>query len=189
MKKKNLLRRKMATARLFTPPSVTHGFKYLYFPARSRIPAGQMRGRRRQLGIDNNRVLDIHYPERQVIAILVHNDFADEFLESFAKFRVTPLTDYDPLDPTNLKGPKFADMSENDHKQKVFELRCNRMLTAVSFIRALIKFAVACDFAKKDWLSDEVLADIIRSRHDSLLAPFAHSDQQNPGVEDETMSL
>ncbi|KAI7850936.1 hypothetical protein BDC45DRAFT_415964, partial [Circinella umbellata] len=68
-------RRIAAAARVFQRPSATHGFKYLYFPSKARMPVGQMRAALRQFGVDNSRVLDIQYPARQTIGFLVHNDF------------------------------------------------------------------------------------------------------------------
>ncbi|KAG1607104.1 hypothetical protein G6F46_012542 [Rhizopus delemar] len=70
--------RQEAAARILQPPSENQGFKYIYLPTKARVPIGQLRSRLRKLDINNNRVLDIHHPDRNVVALLVHNDYADE---------------------------------------------------------------------------------------------------------------
>ncbi|KAI9469839.1 MAG: hypothetical protein EXX96DRAFT_491496 [Benjaminiella poitrasii] len=39
---------------------------------------------------------------RNVVVLLVHNDFAAKLKESFAKFQITTLDDFDPCDPQHL---------------------------------------------------------------------------------------
>lgn len=86
------------------------------------------------------------------------------------------MQDYDPLDFSNLKDPNFKDLDEATRSHKAFELHCNRMLTAVKFIRAPVKFAVACDFAKHGWIPEETLQKLVDSQNGSLLDPFTQSD-------------
>lgn len=93
------LRKQEAAGRAFVLPSENHGFQYVYLPARARIPTGQMRARLRKLGIDNSRILDIHYPDRQVIALLTHNDFAPVCLWTLNKFGVKSLENFQPAQP------------------------------------------------------------------------------------------
>ncbi|KAG1549161.1 hypothetical protein G6F47_002729 [Rhizopus delemar] len=72
------LQRQEATARLLQPPSTNQGFKYIYLPTKARVPIGQIRSRLRKLDINNNRIIDIHYPDRNIVALLIHNDYEDE---------------------------------------------------------------------------------------------------------------
>ncbi|KAG0846510.1 hypothetical protein G6F16_013408 [Rhizopus arrhizus] len=72
--------RQEAAARLLQPPSENQGFQYVYLPTKARVPIGQIRTRLRKLDIQNTRILDIHYPDRNIVALLVHNDYVDELL-------------------------------------------------------------------------------------------------------------
>ncbi|PHZ17195.1 uncharacterized protein RHIMIDRAFT_288140 [Rhizopus microsporus ATCC 52813] len=56
------------------------------------MPVGQLRSRLRQLDINNSRILDIHYPTRNVVALLVHNDYAPELKSYVQKLRYAPRT-------------------------------------------------------------------------------------------------
>ncbi|KAG1189687.1 hypothetical protein G6F70_009438 [Rhizopus microsporus] len=72
------IQRQETAARFLQPPSENQGFQYIYIPTKARVPIGQLRSRLRQLDINNSRILDIHYPTRNVVALLVHNDYASE---------------------------------------------------------------------------------------------------------------
>lgn len=66
------------SARFLRPPSNNQGFQYIYIPTKDRIPFGQLRTHLRRLEINNSRILDIHYPARNLAALLVHNNYATE---------------------------------------------------------------------------------------------------------------
>ncbi|KAG0820589.1 hypothetical protein G6F19_012381 [Rhizopus arrhizus] len=62
--------RQEAAARLLQPPSENQGFQYLYLSTKAQVPVGQLRYRLRKLDINNNRILGIHYPDRNVVVLL-----------------------------------------------------------------------------------------------------------------------
>ncbi|EIE81086.1 hypothetical protein RO3G_05791 [Rhizopus delemar RA 99-880] len=72
------LQRQEAAARFPQPPSDNQGFQSIYVPTKARVPIGQVRSRLRKLDINNNRILDIYYPDRNILTLLVHNDYAAE---------------------------------------------------------------------------------------------------------------
>ncbi|KAG1608568.1 hypothetical protein G6F46_011452 [Rhizopus delemar] len=80
--------RQEATARILQSPFENQGFKYIYLPTKARVPIGQLRSRLRKLDINNNRILDTHYPDRNVVALLVHNDYADELRSHLQRFKI-----------------------------------------------------------------------------------------------------
>ncbi|KAI9485989.1 MAG: hypothetical protein EXX96DRAFT_604226 [Benjaminiella poitrasii] len=133
-----------ATAiRTFQPPSETQGFQHVFLPTKARMPVGQIRSRLQKLNIHNGRVLDIHYPTRNVVALLVHNDFAVELKERFAKFQMTTLDDFDPCDPQHLQDPKYVDYPPTERSNMAFDHHCERMQKALESIRYPICHAVA----------------------------------------------
>ncbi|KAG1422889.1 hypothetical protein G6F58_003063 [Rhizopus delemar] len=107
--------RQEAAARLLQPPSENQGFRYLYLPTKARVPVGQLRSRLYKLDINNNRILDIHCPNRNVVALLVHNDYADELRSHLRKFKVTLKDDFDPCDPMILRDPIDASIPANTY--------------------------------------------------------------------------
>ncbi|KAI7858779.1 hypothetical protein BDC45DRAFT_497613 [Circinella umbellata] len=156
-------RRIAAAARIFQQPSDTHGFQYLYFFSKARMPVGRMRASLRQFGVDNSRVLDIQYPARQTIGLLVHNDFTESILQTLKEAGIHPI-DFDPLDPKYVHDPKYSDASQDTRANIAHELQCARALRAIHYIRAPIKYAVARDFQNKGWISIEELKSILATK-------------------------
>ncbi|KAI7848231.1 hypothetical protein BDC45DRAFT_416403, partial [Circinella umbellata] len=58
----------------FQPPSANQGFYYLHFYTRTYMPIGQVRHYLCSININN----DIYYPEKNILALLIHNDFTEE---------------------------------------------------------------------------------------------------------------
>ena len=158
-------RKQEAAARAFVLPSDNHGFQYTYLPARARIPTGQMRAKLRKLGIDNSRVLDIHYPDRQVVALLMHNDFVPEALETFNKFGVKPLENFDPCSPSNLRDPKYAQLSSRIDRSMQNSTTTTACSRALNFLRIPVRYAVARQFTSIGWITVPQLRDILATRH------------------------
>jgi hypothetical protein len=153
--------RQEAAARFLQPLSENQGFQYLYLPTKARVPVGQLRPRLRKLDINNNRILDIHYPDRNVVALLVHNDYADELRFHLRKFKVTLKDDFDPCNPMILRDPRYSDSTTEERTNIVFMHHCNRMERALRFVRAPVKFAVARYFHTKGWISTETLQETL----------------------------
>ncbi|CEI85709.1 hypothetical protein RMCBS344292_00166 [Rhizopus microsporus] len=92
------LQRQEAAARLLQSPSENQGFQYAYLPTKTRAPIGQIRTRLRELGFTNNRILDIHNPDRNIVALLVHNDYMSELRKQLGRFKVILKDNFDPCD-------------------------------------------------------------------------------------------
>lgn len=167
--------RQTSAARMFTPLSETHGFRYIYFPSRARIPTGQVRKNLRHLDIPNSRILDIHYPERQVMALLVHNDYAEELQRILTKVGVAPIPEFDPLDPAHLQDPKYATLSEDERAQKAREHHNYRIRKAVETIRFPVKYSVAKSFAAAGWLSPTDMKELFPTNREHAADMFTRS--------------
>ncbi|KAG1154621.1 hypothetical protein G6F37_009285 [Rhizopus arrhizus] len=159
------LQRQEAAARFLQPPSDNQGFQYIYVPTKARVPIGQVRSRLRKLDINNNRILGIHYPDRNILALLVHNDYATELRQQLQRFKVTIKDDFDPCTSQNLRDPKYANLPVEERTNRAFMHHCDRMERALQFIRVPVKFAVSRHFFSKGWISQKTLLDIIPTRH------------------------
>ncbi|CEG65491.1 hypothetical protein RMATCC62417_02272 [Rhizopus microsporus] len=118
------------------PPSENQGFQYVYLPTKARAPIGQIRTRLRKLDITNNHILDIHYPGRNVVALLVHNDYVNELRKQLERFKVTLKDDFDPCDSKVLRDPKYADLSPEERANLALMYHSDRMARALNYIRA-----------------------------------------------------
>lgn len=131
------------------PPSKNQGFQYLYLSTKARFPVGQVRSRLRKLKINNDRILDISYPDRHDVALMVDNDYADELWSQLKKFKIILKDEFDPCDPKILRNPKYADCTEEEKTNLTFLHHCNRMERALRFICAPIKLAITRYFYTK----------------------------------------
>jgi hypothetical protein len=61
-----------SSARAFQGTSGPQGYKYIYLPSRNRATRQTIRQKLRTLKVEANRVLDIHFPARNIVALLVH---------------------------------------------------------------------------------------------------------------------
>ncbi|KAI7873533.1 hypothetical protein K492DRAFT_118435, partial [Lichtheimia hyalospora FSU 10163] len=143
-----------AVARHFQPVSENQGYKFVYIPLRHYMTTSKLRQYLRTLRIENARILDIHFPQRLIAALLVHNDFADTLEQSLAKKGV-PTKNYDPLDPANLIDPKWHnDHTEEERKEQCSILFQQKITKALTFIKEPVKFSVAKYFYKQQWISE-----------------------------------
>ncbi|KAJ8651278.1 hypothetical protein O0I10_013240 [Lichtheimia ornata] len=155
-------RRKEAAARCFQPLSDNQGFQYTYFFSKVRYKTGEVRAKLRRIGVDNSRVLDIHYPDYQVVALLTHNDYVEDLKAAMAAHGALPMQNFDPRDPTRLRDPKYKDEEESKRKEIASKLHLARMIKALEYIRIPVRLAVARDFKRKEWISEDQLKDILR---------------------------
>ncbi|KAI7899761.1 uncharacterized protein BX663DRAFT_440748 [Cokeromyces recurvatus] len=164
-RQKNRIRKEEAAARFFQPPSNNQGFQYLYISTKARIPVGKLRSYLRQMGVNNARVLDIHYPDRNIVALLIHNDYAAEFKQLLETKRVHFVNNFDPWDGSTLKDSQYKDLTEQERTFKACEIQLQRLERAVIHIREPVKFAVAYYFYQQKWLSKSFIDQLNNSRY------------------------
>lgn len=143
-----------AVARHFQPTTDNHGYKFVYIPLRHYMTTSKLRQSLRTLRIENARILDIHFPQRLLAALLAHNDFADDLELALTKKGI-PTKIYDPLDPANLVDPKWHEenVTEEQRKEQCRILYQQKLTKALAFIREPVKFSVARYFYTKDMIS------------------------------------
>ncbi|KAG0747124.1 hypothetical protein G6F57_007042 [Rhizopus arrhizus] len=98
-----LLPSQTASARTFSSPSTNQRFKYLYLSIQRHLPIHQIRSLLRRLHINSSHVLDIHYPDHHLVALLIHNDCEAEVRSQLENFEIPLRDDYDPQDPNSLR--------------------------------------------------------------------------------------
>ncbi|KAK4510722.1 uncharacterized protein ATC70_012007 [Mucor velutinosus] len=98
----------LAAARQFSVVSPNHGYRFVYIPNRSPSPISQMRDNFHAMGIHNKRILDIHFPDRHVCGLLVHIDYIPSLEAQLTKYELAPIQ-FDPMDTTTLRDPKYTD--------------------------------------------------------------------------------
>ncbi|EIE82011.1 hypothetical protein G6F55_011139 [Rhizopus delemar] len=180
---KRRIQRQEAAARFLQPPSNNQGFQYIYLPTKARVPFGQLRSRLRRLEINNSRILDINYPARNVVALLVHNDYAPELKEHLKKFRIQVKEDFDPCDGSILKDPKYENSSNEERDNMAYMHHCNRMERALTYIRPPVKFAVARYFYEQGWIGKSLFDEIVTSHRPQFTEPLCIEDDDEMAIE------
>lgn len=78
-------------------------------------------------------VLNIHYPNRHLVALFIHNDYESELRHN--KFATIVRDEYDPLDPANLRDPACSKWSHQDSVDYAFGTFVDRLIRAIRRIR------------------------------------------------------
>ncbi|CEP12433.1 hypothetical protein [Parasitella parasitica] len=139
------------------------GFTYVYYPSKARTSRAIQRKNLMALGVTNGRVLDIHYPARNVIAILVHNDYKHELIQHLERANVHQLADFSPLDPSTIKDPKYNHLDVADRTRLAAEKHTERLIRALPHIRIHMCRAVAHFFFAQSWISETQLTNFLDS--------------------------
>jgi hypothetical protein len=168
-------------ARTFAPPSNDQGFQYIYVSTNKRYPIKIMRTRLARLGLERRRVIDVHYPDQNVVATLVHNDYAAEALQYLTNARVSTIQ-FDLLHPLVLRNPKHQHLDEASRKIKLIEIQHQRHLKTISFLQYPIKIAVARDFVKREWITAAEMQKLIANEEQN--PQKAHKNQDDDNMEE-----
>jgi hypothetical protein len=141
------------------PPTEQKQFEILYIPSRHRLPRSDTRKKLRKLGIQTHRLLDIHFPARNVIAILIHEDYGMSLREIFESHHIE-LLDFDPLDPDHLEDPEYKDLDEDSRQYKTEELHKERLFRALRHVRKHVYLPLANAMLSQGWLTKEELEEL-----------------------------
>ncbi|CEP07321.1 hypothetical protein [Parasitella parasitica] len=108
----------------------------------------------RQLGFDSGRILDFHYPAKDVAAILIHPDYSDDFHKLLDKHQVAPLPDFNHFAAANLNNITFASLDDLARADKAKALQLVRLTRGIPHVRPYLRGAVAHDFVQQDYNDD-----------------------------------
>ncbi|CAO3694849.1 unnamed protein product [Rhizopus stolonifer] len=148
-------RQRQVLVRNFTPMTENQGFEYLFLPNRFRDRISVMHKKLRQLKLDNGRILDVHYPDNKVVAMLVHNDYASEAATILEKCGIQLLQDFNPRDESRLHDPAFNALNKEDRSKKMAEIHQNRLIKALDHMRVENQPSVARSFLNLNWITTE----------------------------------
>ncbi|KAI9485274.1 MAG: hypothetical protein EXX96DRAFT_3830 [Benjaminiella poitrasii] len=167
----NQRQKKQAVAAcFFQPPSDNTGFKYIYLSTKSRIPIGKLRNLFRKLQINNDRILDAHYPDRNIVALLFHNNYEQGLRDQLSRLKISIKDNFDPSNPIHLHDPTLKNISQSEKEQRTFQSHCSRMERALIFIREPIKYIVARYFLLQGWITEKTAQDIYRNKPSEVQA-------------------
>ena len=163
-------KRKLAAGRLFKSSAAKgpQGYEYVYIGRSGKILRSEVRRTLRKIGVDTARVLDINFPASEVIGILLHTQYVDEFLSLLRASEAEIYKDFDPMDSDNIADPKYDDLSKEERAGLVAELVHDRAVDALRHIRPLNVSSVGHWFMELYWIDQVELDAAIANAMDRL---------------------
>lgn len=154
---------KQQCLRYFSHVSSNQGYQFLYLPIKGKSKLKDMRSNLRQIGLSSGSVIDIQYPTSTVVSLLLHNDYIPTASSILEEEGLIILKDFDPLDIKNLRDPRYSTLTDDEKLLKLQEIRASRFQQTLDFLRPPVKLAVARDFARKGWITNSKLNEILTS--------------------------
>jgi hypothetical protein len=181
-KKPTTAKQKAAIMRMFDAPVIftedsTPLFNYVYFENKFRTKISTLRNDLRKVGIDTGRILDIHYPSRGVVAMLMHIDYIPTLTAIFAKYNRKPLDKYDHFSASHVTTSAHDTFTENEKATLSKNYQQTRLGRALTHMRPQIRKTVAKAFALHGWLNDDQIKT-------ALAATPAEFDNTQQSVDD-----
>ncbi|OAD75680.1 hypothetical protein PHYBLDRAFT_166906 [Phycomyces blakesleeanus NRRL 1555(-)] len=149
------VRRVAASARMFAIPTGPKGYQYVYIPRSRRLTHREVRNSLKTLGVDTGRILDINFPAKDVVGILVYNQYAEKFQTTLTTVAIEILDTFDPLDPKNIADPKYKSLCDSELEEVAAELHSDRCLKALKYLRPHVAVPVGHCFCDQGWISKE----------------------------------
>ncbi|GAN06992.1 hypothetical protein MAM1_0144d06482 [Mucor ambiguus] len=161
-------RKRQALHRAFNPPATDNtqngSYTFVYLPRSRRMNRSQIRSKFREISIDNLRVLDITFPARNTIGVLLHEAYLSDFQSKLLDIDSHLIQNFDPLDHNHIADPKYQDLSEERRTHLAKALHQDRCIRSLYFIRPHLVPGVASYFIRQGWVPTHIATDIIHQR-------------------------
>ena len=153
-------KKRLAVGRVFTTAGRKgpQGYQYVYIGRSKKIARSEVRSQLRKAGVELGRVLDICFPASDVIGILVHVQYVQDFTALLKACEAEFFLDFDPLDPANIADPKYDSLTLDQRTALVMEFTAARCLQTLAFLRPLNVSGVGKYFVEQGWICDEDLS-------------------------------
>ena len=106
------------------------GYSFVYLKNQRRTKHSEVRRRLRLLGVPQARIIDIQFPGKGVVGLLIHSSFEKELLALLEKAEITTLKEYNPTAASVINDPNLTDLPDTEkaiHAKEVYQKRMLRM--------------------------------------------------------------
>ncbi|KAI7850526.1 hypothetical protein BDC45DRAFT_446873, partial [Circinella umbellata] len=86
-------------------------FNHVHIPCQQRTTRQETRKLLRHLNINTSGILDISFPGRNIISLLVHRRYLPKIISIMQIAKIPVLKDFDPTHLDNFKDPKYKKCS------------------------------------------------------------------------------
>ncbi|KAF7720578.1 hypothetical protein EC973_007333, partial [Apophysomyces ossiformis] len=122
-------------------------YNFVYLPCRHHVKHSDVCRLLGSLKIIQSKILDVQFPARSVVALLVHQAYYQELVDSLTKAGVKPLDDFNPTSPIVIGDPKYATLSSQDKSHMAKNLLISRLLCTCLHLPVHLGNSVAQYFA------------------------------------------
>jgi hypothetical protein len=157
------VKRVAAALRMFQEPETNapQGYQYVYVPRTRKIARSEIRRSLRSIGLDTSRILDINFPARGRMGLLVHAAYVSTVTDTFTSGHVKVDHDLNPQDPKHLEDPKFKDYSAEELAADAIAIHESRCVAALHRLRVQLIPSVGRCFVEQGWVSEATVKDIL----------------------------
>lgn len=131
--------------RTFVPPSSTSGYQFVYVSQKGRLPMNEIRRSLTSIGINNSRIIDIHFPDRNKCGLLVHNDFVTELTQTLTNHGITTLP-FDPNSASVIRDPQHKSSPTTVRQTLAQSIQKTRVLRIIARSPLRVRNALIASF-------------------------------------------
>ncbi|KAL0096653.1 hypothetical protein J3Q64DRAFT_1855963 [Phycomyces blakesleeanus] len=178
--------RRVQGQRLLQKPTGPSEYEFVYLPAKRYIKYQEMRKILSSFKIPTSRILDIQFPARGTVALLVNGEFREELIALLGKAKVVPLGNFDLTAADVIADPKLMEEAIKVMARKAQDLFDARLVKASLCMTTYLGHGVTRNFSSKKAvvkISETAVSDYLEGRKTtSTTAPVAPTNDMD-GIE------
>ncbi|KAG1442063.1 hypothetical protein G6F55_013071 [Rhizopus delemar] len=137
------------------------------------MPRRDVRSRLAVLGVDPYRILDITFPARSIVGLLVHTQYNDTLTAKLTKAKIPIHHDFEPRDPAHLADPKYQSLPVSERVTIAVDIHGERCLRGIERLRFPVAVAVRRAFVEEGFIAQEDLDKVLPRCPAALVSPKA----------------
>ncbi|KAJ1966870.1 hypothetical protein IWQ62_002199 [Dispira parvispora] len=152
-----------AIVRGFNEVTGPTGYTTVYINRSRRFTKTEVRRNLRLLGAEPRRIIDVSFPARNIIGLLIHRGFQEEFEQLLSTAKVSVIKNFDPLDPVHVADPKYKSLDVSSRSDVALRLQNQRSILSLQYLakyRAPLFAPVAREYLNQGWISEEDLPSL-----------------------------
>ncbi|KAL0073615.1 hypothetical protein F4703DRAFT_1713095, partial [Phycomyces blakesleeanus] len=132
--------------RLLQKPTGPSEYKFVYLPAKRYIKYQEMRKIHSSFKIPTSHILDIQFPARGTVTLLINGEFREELIALLGKAKVVPLGNFDPTAADVIADTKLKEKTIEVRAKKAQDLFDARLVKASLRMATYLGHSVICHF-------------------------------------------
>ncbi|KAG2223202.1 hypothetical protein INT45_011548 [Circinella minor] len=127
------------------------GYSFVYLKSNHRTKHSEVRKKLRILKVEQARVIDIQFPCKGIIGLLVHASYAPELIELLEKVNLKIIRNFDSTSSDIINDPTLQDLDLPEKKKQATQIYQKRMLRMyLNIPKASLGLAILRHFAAQE---------------------------------------